>query len=537
MQAERILFNGNVLTLDDKRPQAQAVAIADGRFIAVGSDEEVLAMRGASTEVVDLGGQTVIPGLADSHMHLANLGASMETVDLSSARSQQDLTRLGQEFLAEHSDLAWVAGWGWNHDKFVDGAMPSRADLDLIAVDVPILFSRTCGHIAVASTRALELANLGQNPKQPQGGHIDLDANGMPTGILRESAVGLVRRFAPKPTLADHKRTLAMAAQRAASFGLTSVHSDDLAGHFEEMLQVYHELVQEDRLPIRVSLQIRLYSPEQVDEFLRVSERFHFPPHSVEYGPVKVMTDGSLGGRTAALNAPYADDPTTCGVEVLNQETVTQILGRAHEHGMQMAGHAIGDRAMEMLLNAFETALAEKPQPDARPRIIHAQLTTPEILRRCQELGVVCDIQPGFLGTDMHIVERRIGAERMQTTYAWRTMRELGIPTAGGSDCPVETCNPLVGIQQAVTRQDMNGFPEGGWLPQEKLSIQEALELFTLGPAYCSFNEDVLGSITAGKMADCVVLDRDPHTVAPEQLSGIQVQVTYVGGRRRYERA
>lgn len=537
MQVERVMFNGNIITLDDKQPQVQAVAIADGRFVAVGSNEEILALQGADTELTDLGGQTVIPGLADSHMHLANLGASMETVDLSSARSQSDLTRLGQAFLTQHPDLTWVAGWGWNHDKFADGAMPSRIDLDLITTDIPILFSRTCGHIAVANTRALELANLGQNPEQPAGGQIDLDTTGMPTGILRESAIGLVRRLAPKATLADHKRALATAAQHVASLGLTSVHSDDLAGHFEEMLQVYHELVQEDRLPIRVSLQIRLYSPEQVDEFLRVSQRFDFPPHTVEYGPVKVMTDGSLGGRTAALNAPYTDDPTTCGVEVLSQETVTQILGRAHAAGMQMSGHAIGDRAMEMLLHAFETALAEKPQPDARPRIIHAQLTTPQILKRCQELGVVCDIQPGFLGTDMHIVERRIGAERMQTTYAWRTMRELGIPTAGGSDCPVETCDPLVGMQQAVTRQDMDGFPAGGWLPEEKLSMQEALELFTLGPAYCSFNEDILGSITVGKLADCVVLDRDPRTVAPEQLSSIKVQATYVGGRRRYARA
>lgn len=534
MQVERILFNGNVITLDEAQPHAEAVAMAGGRFVAVGQNEAILALRSPETELVDLAGQTVVPGLADSHMHLAHLGAAMETVDLSPARSQQDLTRLGQEFLAQHAGLTWITGWGWNHDKFQDGAMPTRADLDLIATDVPILFSRTCGHIVVANSHALELAGVGNNPEQPQGGHIDVDAAGVPTGILRESAIGLVRRLAPKPTLADHKRMLALGAEHAASLGLTTVHSDDLAGHFAEMLQAYLELVQEDRLPIRVSLQARLYTPEQVDEFVRISQDFQFPPHTVEYGPVKVMTDGSLGGRTAALNEPYADDPTTCGVEVLNQETITQILGRAHALGMQMSGHAIGDRAMEMLLNAFTAALAEKPQTDARPRIIHAQLTTPEILQRCQELGVVCDIQPGFVGTDLHIVERRIGAERMQTTYAWRTMRELGIPTAGGSDCPVETCNPLVGIQQAVTRQDMNNFPAGGWLPTEKLTVQEALELFTLGPAYSSFNEGILGSISVGKLADCVVLDQDLTAVAPEQIASIKVQATYVGGQRRY---
>lgn len=534
MQVERILFNGNIITLDGNQPRAQALAMAGGRFVAVGANEEVLAMQGPDTELVDLKGQTVIPGLADSHMHLANLGAAMETVDLTSARSQQDVVRLGQEFLANHPNRPWIAGWGFNHDKFENGAMPTRCDLDLISSDIPILFTRTCGHIAVVNSKALELAGIGAHPNQPQGGQIDVDDNGVPTGVLRESAIGLVRRLAPKATVEDYKRMLALAAQHAVKHGLTSVHSDDLAGHFAEMLQAYSELVEEDRLPIRVSLQARLYTPEQVDEFMRVKEQYEFPPHTVEYGPVKVMTDGSLGGRTAALNEPYADDPTTRGVEVLDQDTINRILGKAHALGMQMSGHAIGDRAMEMLLNAFQLALEKNPRPDARPRIIHAQITTPEILQRCVDLGVVCDIQPGFLGTDMHIVERRIGKERTQTTYAWRTMREMGIPTAGGSDCPVETCDPLVGIQQAVTRQDMNGFPEGGWLPQEKLTVQEALELFTLGPAYCSFKEELLGSITLGKLADCVVLDDDPMTVEPQEITRIQVKATYVGGRRRY---
>ncbi|NLY53678.1 MAG: amidohydrolase [Firmicutes bacterium] len=534
MLVEKILFNGNIITMDREQPQAQAVAIADGRFVAVGQDQEILALRNDNTELIDLEGQTVIPGLGDSHMHLFNLGSAMETVDLSPARSQEDITRIGREFLSQHPGLTWISGWGWNHDRFADGQMPTRADLDLISTELPIFFSRTCGHIAVANSRALELAGIGTNPEQPEGGQIDLDADGVPTGVLRESALGLVRRLAPKPTVADYKRMLRAGAEQAVSYGLTSVHSDDLAGRMEEMLQAYQELIEEDSLPLRVTLQVRVYTPEQIDEFLELRQRFQFPAHTVQYGPIKVMTDGSLGGRTAALNAPYADDPTTSGVEVLSQETVTRILSYAHQQGLQMSGHAIGDRAIEMLLNAFAAALAEKPQADARPRVIHAQLTTPEILKRCQELGVVCDIQPVFVGTDLHIVEQRIGKERMQTTYAWKTMRKLGIPTAGGSDSPVETCNPLVGIQQAVTRQDMSGFPEGGWLPEEKLTIEEALELFTLGPAFSAFNEATRGSISVGKLADCVVLDQDLTTVAPEEIASVKVQATYVGGRRRY---
>lgn len=536
MQVEKILFNGNVITLDDEHPQAEAVAIANGRFVAVGTNEKVMALQNDKTELIDLAGQTLVPGLADSHMHLANLGASLETVDLTSARDQEALTKLGQSFLKQHPELKWLAGWGWNHDKFKDGNMPTRLDLDRISTEIPVVFPRTCGHIAVANSLALQLSGIGINPEQPQGGHIDLDDSGVPTGILRETAIGLVRSLAPQPTLADRKRVLALGAELAASFGLTSVHSDDLGGNVEQMLAAYQELVSADLLPVRVSLQVRLSSPEQVDEFERLSRKFEFPAHTVEYGPIKVMVDGSLGGRTAALNTPYADDASTTGVEVLNQETITAILSKAHAHGRQMSGHAIGDRAIEMLLTAFAKALTEQPQADARPRVIHAQLTTPEILQDCLELGVICDIQPVFVGTDLHIVEQRIGAERMQSTYAWRTMQEIGIPTAGGSDSPVEPCNPLIGIQQAVTRQDMTGFPAGGWLPTEKLTVKEALELFTKGPAYAAFNESKLGSISVGKLADCVVLDQDIMAVQAEQIAEIQVQATYVGGRCRYTR-
>ena len=527
-----ILCNGNILTMEARRPIAQAVYMANGRFQAVGSNDEILARQDSETEVIDLAGRTVIPGLGDSHMHLSHLGAAMETVDLSSARSRADIIALGQKFLAANGDAAWLSGWGWNHDKFSDGQMPTRCDVDRVSNQHPILFSRTCGHIAVANSRALELAGIGVDPVQPSGGQIDVDADGVPTGILRENAIGLVSRLAPSPTVADHKRMLLRAAKQASSYGLTSVHSDDLSPDMEGMLQAYYELVQEDLLPLRVNLQIRVQTREQIDLFLQLRERFVFPAEQVQYGPIKLMTDGSLGGRTAALNAPYADDPTTRGVAPLSQAEVTALLTYAHAHGLQMSGHAIGDRAMELLLNAFAAALQEKPVPDARPRIIHAQLTTPQILQRCQQLGVVCDIQPGFVGTDLHIVERRLGTERMQSTYAWKTMREMNIPTAGGSDSPVETCNPLVGIQMAVRRQDLAGFPTGGWLPEEKLTVQEALELFTLGPAYAAFNEDELGSISVGKLADCVVLSQNPLTV-PEQLAQIKAEAVFVGGRQR----
>ncbi len=534
MQVDRILIGGNILTMDRNQPRASALAISGQTLVAVGTDEEILELRQAETEVVDLCGQTVIPGLNDSHMHLQTVGAGLERVPLAGARSREEIVALGRQFLTDHPEAQWLLGWGWNHEHFADRQMPTRYDLDQITTERPILFSRACGHIVAANSLALELSGIGQNPEQPAGGLIDVDEQGVPTGILRECR-GLITQHIPAEAVADYKRTLQAAAHLAASYGLTGVQTDDIGEDMEHKLQAYSELVAEGNLPIRVNLQVRIARMDVFARYLELRERYQFPEGTVEYGPVKLMTDGSLGGRTAAMREPYADDPTTSGVAVLTQAQINELLSAAHSHGFQMAGHAIGDRAMDLLLNGFEQALGERSAVDARPRIIHAQITTPDILQRIQRMGVVCDIQPGFVGTDLHMVENRIGKERMQSTYAWRTMREMGIPTAGGSDSPVESCNPLIGIEMAVTRQDLNGFPEGGWLPGERLSVEEAIELYTMGSAYATFHEGRQGSLTTGKYADFVVLSQDITQVSPADIHRIPVAATYVGGRAVYQ--
>jgi predicted amidohydrolase YtcJ len=534
VRVDRIFVNGNLITMDPAQPRAEALAVADGNIVAVGATEETLALRQPETEVVDLKGRTVIPGLNDSHMHLQTIGAGLERVSLTTARSQGDVVQLGRRFLDEHADVQWLIGWGWNHEYFADRQMPTRYDLDQISAELPIIFSRACGHIVVVNSKALAVAGIGRCPEQPVGGVIDLDEDGYPTGILRECR-GLVTRHIPRDTVEDYKRTLQAAAGLAASYGLTAVQTDDISDDMEGKLQAYSELVAGSKLPIRVNLQIRVGSMEKLQRYLELRQRFQFPPETVEYGPIKLMTDGSLGGRTAALRQPYADDPTTDGVAVLSQEQINQLLSAAHAHGLQMAGHAIGDRAMDMLLDGFQHALNQKPTADARPRIIHAQITTPDILQRIRQMGVLCDIQPGFVGTDLHMVEDRVGSERAQSTYAWRTMRTMGIPTAGGSDAPVESCNPLIGIQMAVTRQDLHGFPEGGWLPEQRLTVEEALHLYTMGSAYATFSEARRGSLTAGKLADFVVLGEDISAVNADQIHRVPVVATYVGGNVVYQ--
>ena len=533
MAAEKIFIGGNVLAVDRQIPRATAFAVSGDRFTAVGSDAEILKQRGEHTEVVDLQGKTVLPGLNDSHLHLLSVGTSMEIVDLTGAGSVEDMVRLGREFRAANPASKWLLGRGWSHEKFADKRLPSRCDLDLISTEIPVFFTRVCGHVSVSNSKALELACVTGMTAQPVGGCIDFDAAGEPTGILRERASTLVACLLPDNSKDDYKRMYLKGARQAVAYGLTSVQSDDMGdlGAAEAKLTALKELVDEGLWPLRMNLQLRLSKPEQIDRVLELKRRFAFPRHTVEFGPMKLMCDGSLGGRTAAMHEPYTDDPSTCGVVILNQTEIDHMFHTAHGKGMQVCGHAIGDMTMDMLLNGFARMQRQTPREDARPRIIHAQLTNGGILRRCRELGVVCDIQPVFVSTDLHFVEKRIGAERSKLTYAWKTMRDMGIATAGGSDAPVESCNPMLGLFAALTRTDLSGYPEGGWLPEQKLNIHEAIELFTMGSAYACFDEGNRGSITPGKLADFIVLPADITLIEPEAIKDLTVTATYVGGK------
>jgi predicted amidohydrolase YtcJ len=532
LNPEKIFINGNIITVDAQRPHAQAFSVSGGKFLAVGSNEEITALKGDYTEIIDLQGQTVVPGFNDSHMHLLSVGAASETVNLVPALSVADMISISREFLASNPHVPWLLGRGWSHEKFADKRLPSRHDLDQISTDIPVFFSRVCGHVSVSNSRALDMAGVVKGLEQPVGGHIDFDEQGEPTGILRERASGLVARHIPESGLKDYKRMFLKGAKEAIGYGLTSVQSDDLGdlGAAELKLQALKELVEEGKLPLRMNLQIRLSTPQLIDQWLSLKERFVFPEHTVDYGPMKLMCDGSLGGRTAAMNEPYSDDPSTCGVAILTQEEISHMLLHAHAKGMQVCGHAIGDRTMDMMLDGFRNMLAEYPKEDARPRIIHAQLTNERILQNCKELGVICDIQPIFTSTDLHFVETRVGKKRASLTYAWKTMRDMGIGTAGGSDAPVESCNPILGLYAAVTRQDEKGYPEGGWLPEQKLSIDEALQLFTVDSAFASFDEYVKGSIKSGMLADFVVLSDDVKRISPEKIKDLTVTATYIGG-------
>lgn len=528
-----IFYNAKIITVDPLYPKAEAMAIVGDRILAVGTSEEMLYLASPKTRHTDLDGQVVIPGFNDSHMHLINWGQSMDGVDLTKARSVQDIIELGQEFHSNHPDHEWIIGRGFNDEVFLQKALPTRADLDKISIDRPVFFTRVCGHICIANSKALELGGICANTPDPFGGSIERDSIGVATGVLRGSARVLVRDCIPSPTVDDLKRVLRKACQEAASLGLTTVQSNDLHGAetLNNRLEAYAQLVAADELPIRVNLQACMPTLRDLTAYLEVRKQDNLNS-LVTLGPLKLFADGSLGGRTAALSAPYADAPHTSGIASFSQEELYELVHLAAENNLQVAIHAIGDQAIDMVINCYEKAKNAVPAWTARPRIIHCQISRYDQLLRMSSLGIMADIQPIFVPTDLHFVEQRVGVANAEYAYAWKTMNHLGIHTAGGSDSPVESANPLWGMHAAITRQDQNGYPKAGWHPEERLTAMDALALFTIGSAYVIHEETIKGSLSPGKLADFVVLPEDPTVAAAQELLTMKVTATYVGGRK-----
>ncbi|MHB0884271.1 MAG: amidohydrolase [Bacillota bacterium] len=529
-----LLYNGRVTGLAEAARGATAVLVVGGRIKAVGGDEALRAAAPRGVPLVDLAGRAVVPGFIDSHLHLINFGVYLQRLDLMGVRSLAELVRRVAE---RHRSLPagdWVIGRGWDQDLFAEKRYPTRQDLDAVAPDRPVALTRACGHVMAVNSEALRRAGVTAQTPDPAGGRIDRDAAGEPTGTLRERAMGLVSRFIPKPSAKELEPALRAAVGRALAAGVTGVHSDD-CGYFGfgPVLDLYRRSLGPEALPFRVSMDV---SNDVIGDLLATDLRTGSGNEYVKIGSVKMFADGSLGASTAALSEPYSDAPGNRGIPVVSPGQMKENVLRAHRAGMQVAVHAIGDLAIGMTLDAYEAALAAAPRPNHRHRIIHCQIMRPEQFDRFARLGVVADIQPKFITTDMRWAERRVGPGRVRTSYAWRTFLDQGVHCAGGSDCPVEPLDPALGLHSAVTREDLEGQPQGGWLPEQKLTAEEALHLFTLGGAYAAFEEKDKGSIEPGKLGDLVVLDRDPTAIPGEALKDLRVEITIVGGRVAFRR-
>ena len=537
---DTIFYNGKIYTMEKGWGVQSAVAVQDGIIQRVGQDEEILALKTSETECIDLKGKTMLPGFTDSHMHLLSYGYSLEKVNFYSARSVDDLVELAKAFLAERPYLTWLQGRGWNQEYWTEVRFPNRYDLDRISCDIPMSFTRACGHIIVCNSKALEVMGVTKDTPDPFGGQIDRDENGEPLGIFREAARDIVYNALPDLQVEDIKRMLKNGMDGLVKAGITEVQTDDFEalppGQYQKVLDAYHQLEEEGGLKVRVFEQCLLASQDLLEKFLSEGHTTGEGTPMFRVGPLKLMADGSLGGRTAYLARPYADDPSTEGIPVFTQEQLDKLVLTAQKAGMMSAVHCIGCGAAEMTMHAIEAAQLACPKPDLRHAIVHCQITDRPLLEKFAKLNVVAHIQPAFVDDDIPIVEARVGKELTQTSYNWKTLQDMGVCIAGGSDSPVIDFSVMNGIYCAVTRQRLNGEPEGGWLPDQKLTAEEAVQAYTVGGAYASYDERVRGTIRNGKYADLVVLDQDIFQIPSEEIKDVKVDMTVLNGKTVYTR-
>lgn len=537
-----IFHNGRIVTINQEQEEAQAVAIKNDKIASIGSNEQILAFKEAGSKVIDLKGRSLLPGFNDSHMHLMEYAQNRTKVDLRHCKSIEEIIETTRNFINERNinKGEWVYGWGWDHGLFQEKRMPNRQDLDQASSDHSIAITRTCCHIMSVNTLSLQKIGMEQKPAVVEGGNVDTDKQGIPTGILEEKAMKLVNDLKPPLDGEALKDLIKQAAGDFLSAGLTSVQTDDLAFLGSDLMPLltgaYQELESSGELNLRVNLQCLLPTVEELQAALDRGYRTGQGGLYFKIGPLKLLTDGSLGGRTALLSEPYNDRSPYQGVEVLSVERLEALVNLASENKMQVATHAIGDLAVERVLNAYEKAARRYPQSDPRYRLIHASMATKELLERFKKLDIIADIQPPFIPSDYIIVDWHLDKKRASWTYRWKDFVNRGIKLSGGSDCPVDDYPPLEGIHAAVTRQDKKGNPPGGWHPDQCLSLEEALYIYTMGSAYSSFEENDKGSITAGKFADLVVLSDDITNLEPDEIKNLQVDLTVVGGKIVYSR-
>lgn len=533
-----ILTNGRLRALDGVLP-ATALAVEDGRIAAMGGDEQLRALAGERTQVIDLGGRTVYAGFGDSHMHLLHFGVTLNEAELKDAHSMEEAIELIRAFIRRNEIPAGrtVYAHGWNQDLFPDKRIPTARDLDAASAEHPIVASRICGHLATANTLALKKFGI-TGERAVAGGEIYLDAHGEPTGVVSENAVSLLYAAQEDVSVQEAADILKKASAYAASRGITCVHSDDLTSMAgcrpETVIAAYRDLAKRDELMVRVYEQCMLPDAEAIERFFQDGYAPGQRTGAFALESLKIIADGSLGGRTAYLRAPYRDAPETRGMLCHTPEEIHEMVLAAHRRGMPVAIHAIGDAAMEICLDAIAQAQRAAPEKQLRHGIVHCQITDAGLLDRFAALGVQAYVQPVFLEYDAHMVEDRVGEVLAETSYNWKGLLQRGVNVSGGSDCPVEGMDSLKNIYCAMARADFEGWPEGGWNPAQKLTAQEALRVFTRNVAAASGDEGRRGDLKIGYDADLTVLNEDFFDVDLARILEIAPFMTVMGGKIRF---
>lgn len=517
--ADLLVENAVVYTVNPAQPRAKSVAISKGRILAVGDDLSRYA--DARTRRIDAKGAAVIPGLIDAHVHMRGLGELLESQDLRHVPTTAAVADILRREAARRGPGEWIVMRNWDQTNW-GGAFPHARDLDEAAGGRPVFLSRVDGHAGWVNTRALELAGVTKESRDPPGGKIIRDAEGNPTGVLIDRAMGLVRAHIPTAGASQVRRQLELAARECARLGLTSVHD---AGVSSRELSAYRELLREDKLPVRVYAMIG-GEGELWREYLKKG------PETGEYltvRAIKLFSDGALGSSGAALWQDYSDEPGNQGLLLITPEALERVARDAAAKGFQVCTHAIGDRANRLVLDAYAAVLGGRNEK--RFRIEHAQVVSLPDFQRFADFSVIASMQATHATSDMRWAARRLGPDRVTGAYAWQRFLKIGVPVANGSDFPVEEANPMLGLYAAITRQDLKGTPAGGWQPEQRMTREQALKSWTLDGAYAAFEEKNKGSLEPGKLADLLILDRDIMTAPAAEIPRTQVRMTILGGR------
>jgi predicted amidohydrolase YtcJ len=527
-----VFLHGRIYTNDPAQPWADAMAIQEGKIRCVGKLDYVLLECGGNdptAETIQLKGKFLMPGFNDAHVHLGAAGAAMLSVQLNGVTSIEELQKRVADAVAQHKEGEWITGSGWDHTLWADKKFPNKQELDAVAPKNPVFLVHVSGHVAVANTLALVHGEIKQDTPNPPGGMIERDADGQATGMLEEdSAMSLVSARIPDLKTDQRRHGIQMVLEDAAKNGVTSAQDNsDWADYL-----VYVQLKEEGKLTLRITEWLPFM--ESMDQLLNMRAQGGTKDPWLKTGALKGFTDGALGSRTAAMLAPYSDDPSTSGILTNDPEKLRTMAIERDKAGFQINFHAIGDRANRVALDVFESVAKANGPRDRRDRVEHAQVLAPEDLPRFAQLKVIASMQPSHETSDMRWAGARLGPDRSKGAYAWASLQKSGARLAFGTDYPVEPINPMRGLYACVTRELPDGGPAGAWQPQEKISLDDCIRAYTSGAAYAQFEEGKKGELKAGEYADFIVLSNDLTKIPPQQITKTTVLLTVVGGRTVY---
>ncbi|MBQ8589467.1 MAG: amidohydrolase [Firmicutes bacterium] len=537
-KADRVYVNGKVYTVDAKDSVQSAFCVKDDRFMAVGTEEEVLKYCDENTERIDLGGQVVLPGLIDSHLHVNLVGLAKIELKLHE-KQKEEILQMVAEAYEKTGPGQWIRGWGWINNLWPDDSFPTKEELDAVAPDKPVCLIRGCGHASWVNSKAIELAGVDENTPDPPGGEYLHNEDGSLWGVVMDNAQEPFTKAISPYGAYEMQMSALWAQEEFVKNGLTSVHS---AGERPETLDLWGELYAKGDLKVRIYGMVRVTGRPDFDELYNTSLKYFKRGLRIgEYDNrltarcYKISGDGSLGARSAWMLDDYSDAPGHKSSGKWTDEQLYKVLYEARRAGFQISYHAIGDAANRQCLDTYERLLNEMPDPDHRLRIEHAQILHPDDIDRFAELGVIPTYQTVFMRTDYQVADDRLG-DRVNGAYIWRTMIDKGNPLPNGTDGPIESINPFQCMFCAVSRTDENGKPEGGWRPEEAMTRAEALRSYTMWGAYSAFEENIKGSIERGKLADFVIVDRDIMTCPLDEMKDTVVLETVIGGETVYKK-